>query len=41
MLPFKPTDAQKRVIQEIANDMKEPRPMNRLLQGDVAAAKPS
>ncbi|MBV8906542.1 MAG: ATP-dependent DNA helicase RecG, partial [Acidobacteriia bacterium] len=25
MLPFKPTDAQKRVIQEIANDMKAPR----------------
>jgi ATP-dependent DNA helicase RecG len=39
MLPFKPTDAQKRVIQEIANDMKEPRPMNRLLQGDVGSGK--
>jgi len=39
MLPFKPTDAQKRVIQEIANDMKEPRPMNRLLQGDVGCGK--
>jgi ATP-dependent DNA helicase RecG len=39
MLPFKPTDAQKRVIQEIVNDMKEPRPMNRLLQGDVGCGK--
>jgi ATP-dependent DNA helicase RecG len=39
MLPFKPTEAQKRVIQEIANDMKEPRPMNRLLQGDVGSGK--
>jgi ATP-dependent DNA helicase RecG len=39
MLPFKPTEAQKRVIQEIANDMKEPRPMNRLLQGDVGCGK--
>ena len=39
MLPFKPTDAQKRVITEIVNDMKEPRPMNRLLQGDVGSGK--
>jgi ATP-dependent DNA helicase RecG len=39
MLPFKPTGAQRRVIQEIANDMKEPRPMNRLLQGDVGCGK--
>jgi ATP-dependent DNA helicase RecG len=39
MLPFKPTEAQRRVIQEIANDMKEPRPMNRLLQGDVGCGK--
>jgi len=39
MLPFKPTEAQKRVIQEIAGDMKEPRPMNRLLQGDVGSGK--
>jgi ATP-dependent DNA helicase RecG len=39
MLPFKPTHAQKRVIQEIANDMKEPRPMHRLLQGDVGSGK--
>ena len=39
MLPFKPTDAQKRVLKEIADDMKEPRPMNRLLQGDVGSGK--
>jgi ATP-dependent DNA helicase RecG len=39
MLPFKPTEAQRRAIQEIANDMKEPRPMNRLLQGDVGCGK--
>ncbi len=39
MLPFKPTDAQKRVIKEIADDMKAPRPMNRLLQGDVGSGK--
>jgi ATP-dependent DNA helicase RecG len=39
MLPFKPTEAQKRVLGEIAADMKEPRPMNRLLQGDVGSGK--
>jgi len=39
MLPFRPTNAQKRVIKEIADDMKEPRPMNRLLQGDVGSGK--
>jgi ATP-dependent DNA helicase RecG len=39
MLPFKPTGAQKRVIKEIADDMKEPRPMSRLLQGDVGSGK--
>src|SRR5215472_2600113 len=39
MLPFKPTAAQKRVIQQIASDMKAPRPMNRLLQGDVGSGK--
>ena len=33
MLPFKPTGAQKRVIQEIVNDMKQPYPMNRLPSG--------
>lgn len=39
MLPFKPTDAQRRVMQEIAEDMKKPHPMNRLLQGDVGSGK--
>jgi len=39
MLPFKPTGAQKRVFGEIAQDMKAPRPMNRLLQGDVGSGK--
>ncbi|HVN04932.1 MAG TPA: ATP-dependent DNA helicase RecG [Bryobacteraceae bacterium] len=39
MLPFKPTGAQKRVLGEIAQDMKAPHPMNRLLQGDVGSGK--
>lgn len=39
MLPFKPTGAQKRVLSEIANDMKAASPMSRLLQGDVGSGK--
>src|SRR5262249_5631312 len=39
ILPFKPTSAQKRVLKEIVTDMSGPRPMNRLLQGDVGAGK--
>ena len=39
MLPFKPTGAQKRVLGEIAADMKAPHPMHRLLQGDVGSGK--
>src|ERR671923_1729059 len=39
MLPFKPTEAQKRVMQEIADDMNGPHPMYRLLQGDVGSGK--
>jgi ATP-dependent DNA helicase RecG len=39
LLPFKPTGAQRRVMQEIADDMKSPQPMNRLLQGDVGSGK--
>ncbi len=39
MLPFKPTQAQRRVVQEIADDMKRQHPMNRLLQGDVGSGK--
>lgn len=39
MLPFRPTGAQKRVLAEIANDMSQPHPMYRLLQGDVGSGK--
>jgi ATP-dependent DNA helicase RecG len=39
ILPFHPTEAQKRVLKEIANDMCSPRPMSRLLQGDVGSGK--
>jgi ATP-dependent DNA helicase RecG len=38
-LPYRPTDAQTRAINEIAADMGEPERMNRLLQGDVGAGK--
>ena len=39
VLPFKPTSAQKRVLGEIVQDMRAPRPMRRLLQGDVGSGK--
>jgi len=39
ILPFHPTGAQKRVLKEIADDMCSPRPMSRLLQGDVGSGK--
>jgi ATP-dependent DNA helicase RecG len=39
ILPFRLTTAQKRVLKEIAGDMSSPRPMYRLLQGDVGSGK--
>ncbi len=39
ILPFHPTAAQKRVLAEIAADMRRPQPMRRLLQGDVGSGK--
>lgn len=38
-LPFRPTGAQQRAIEEIAGDLAAPRRMNRLLQGDVGSGK--
>jgi len=38
-LPFKLTGAQRRVIQEIEGDLASPRPMMRLVQGDVGSGK--
>jgi len=39
VLPFHRTAAQKRVLSEIASDMRRPQPMRRLLQGDVGSGK--
>lgn len=39
LLPFEPTGAQRRVIEEIASDMRRPIPMSRLLQGEVGSGK--
>ena len=39
LLPFTPTDAQRRVMEEAAKDMASGRPMNRLVQGDVGSGK--
>jgi ATP-dependent DNA helicase RecG len=39
VLPFHPTGAQKRALGEIVEDMRQPSPMRRLLQGDVGSGK--
>ncbi len=39
ILPFKLTNAQKRVVGEIFDDLKSDAPMNRLIQGDVGSGK--
>ena len=39
VLPFQLTDAQRRVVNDILNDLQEPSPMNRLVQGDVGSGK--
>ncbi|MGC8839031.1 MAG: ATP-dependent DNA helicase RecG [Anaerolineae bacterium] len=38
-LPFPLTGAQRRALEEICRDLSQPRPMSRLLQGDVGAGK--
>ncbi len=38
-LPFQPTKAQQRVVQEIQQDLAQPIPMMRLVQGDVGSGK--
>jgi ATP-dependent DNA helicase RecG len=39
VLPFKLTDAQRRVVKELFRDLQSGAPMNRLLQGDVGSGK--
>lgn len=38
-LPFSPTNAQRRAVEEAVADMASGKPMNRLLQGDVGSGK--
>ncbi|MCX7682378.1 MAG: ATP-dependent DNA helicase RecG [Anaerolineae bacterium] len=38
-LPFRLTQAQQKVLQQIISDLRSERPMNRLLQGDVGSGK--
>ncbi|MGW8313880.1 MAG: OB-fold nucleic acid binding domain-containing protein, partial [Desulfuromonadales bacterium] len=38
-LPYRLTDAQRRVLGEIKQDLMSPHPMNRLIQGDVGCGK--
>ncbi len=39
ILPFKLTPGQRQAVKEIVDDMRLPKPMHRLLQGDVGAGK--
>ena len=39
LLPFAPTNAQRRAIEDIAADLKSGKAMNRLVQGDVGSGK--
>ncbi|HKT82139.1 MAG TPA: ATP-dependent DNA helicase RecG [Vicinamibacterales bacterium] len=39
VLPFRLTAGQRQALKEIVEDLQQPRPMNRLLQGDVGAGK--
>ncbi|NCB52222.1 MAG: ATP-dependent DNA helicase RecG, partial [Clostridia bacterium] len=38
-MPFRPTDAQRKVVSEALSDMRSGRPMSRLVQGDVGSGK--